>query len=314
MAETVSTRQLAARAIRYEPHHQPRYPVYIPSKGRWESRITMRHLDAMRVPYFVIVEEQEFGAYASVIDRSRLLVLPPRYQAEYETCDDLGDTKSRGPGPARNFAWDHAVSIGASWHWVCDDNIAGWFRLNRNMKIPVADGTSFRCMEDFTLRYRNIAMAGPNYFKFASRKSKMAPFAMNTRLYSCILIRNDIPFRWRCRYNEDTDLSLRVLKSGLCTVQFNAFLQDKTTTQRVAGGNTAEFYQHEGTLPKSRMLVEMHPDVTKVVWRFGRWHHHVDYSRFKANKPILRPDAVIPAGTDNYGMRLIQMGQPEAAA
>lgn len=35
------------------------------------------------------------------------------------------------------------------------------------------------------------------------------------RAFPCILIQNDIPFRWRGRYNEDTDLSLRALKA-LC--------------------------------------------------------------------------------------------------
>jgi hypothetical protein len=92
------------------------------------------------------------------------------------------------------------------------------------------------------------------------------------------------PYRWRGRYNEDTDLSLRVLKAGYCTIQFNAFLCGKVTTQRMKGGNTKEFYAQEGTLNKSKMLEDMHPDVAKVVWRFNRWHHHVDYSPFKRNR------------------------------
>jgi len=44
------------------------------------------------------------------------------------------------------------------------------------------------------------------------------------------LIRNDVPYRWRGRYNEDTDLSLRMLKDRWCTIQFNAFLQGKAAT------------------------------------------------------------------------------------
>lgn len=286
---------------------QPKFPIYIPSKGRFDSRLTMRHLDAMRVPFRVIVEEPEYKAYAAAVGSQRLLVLDPAYQRDYDACDSLGETKSKGPGPARNFAWDHAISEGAEWHWVMDDNIAGFFRLNQNLKVPVSDGTVLRCMEDFVLRYTNVAMAGPNYFKFASRKSVMPPYVLNTRIYSCNLIRNDTPFRWRARYNEDTDLSLQMLKAGWCTVWFNAFLQDKTTTQKLGGGNTAEFYAKEGTLPKSRMLARMHPDVARVVWRFGRQHHYVDYRPFKANRLIRKPDIVIPEGTDNYGMHLVQL-------
>jgi len=269
----------------------------------------MRHLDAMGVPYRVIIEASELTSYAAVIDPTKLLVLDPAYQRDYETCDDLGDTKSRGPGPARNFAWDHAIASGAEWHWVMDDNIKGFFRLNHNLKVPVSDGTILRCMEDFTLRYVNIGMAGPNYFKFAARKSQMPPFVANTRIYSCNLIRNDLPLRWRARYNEDTDLSLRILKAGWCTVQFNAFLQDKANTQTLSGGNLDAFYATEGTLPKSRMLARLHPDVARVVWRFGRWHHVVDYRPFKRNRLIRREGVELPQGVNDYGMKLVQLGQ-----
>ncbi len=259
-----------------------RAPIYIVSKGRHESRLTSRTLEAMGVQYFIVVEAQEVELYAGVIDRKKILVLDPRYQRDYETCDDLGDTKSRGPGPARNFAWEHARASGAAWHWVMDDNIQYFFRLTENLKVPVSDGVIFTVMEDFVARYTNVAMAGPNYFMFASRKSAARPFTPNTRIYSCNLIRNDLPFRWRGRYNEDTDLSLRILKAGMGTVLFNAFLQGKRTTQLLAGGNTTDFYAAEGTIPKSEMLARLHPDVTRLVWRFGRPHHVVNYRPFRA--------------------------------
>ena len=49
----------------------------------------------------------------------------------------------------------------------------------------------------------------------------------------------------------------------------------------MTGGNTEAFYAGEGTLPKSKMLVDMHPDVAKLAFKFSRWHHVVDYSVFK---------------------------------
>ena len=283
----------------------PSFPLYIVSKGRAATRYTARALDALGVPYRVIVEAHERDTYAAVIDPKRLLVLPLEYQRDYDTCDALGSTKSKGPGAARNFAWDCAIAQGADWHWVLDDNIKRFYRLNKNLKTPVGDGTIFRCMEDFCLRYTNVAMAGPNYFAFASRKSVMPPFVPNTRIYSCNLIRNDVPYRWRGRYNEDTDLSLRMLKDGWCTVQFNAFLQEKLTTQTVAGGCHKDFYSKEGTLPKSQMQVALHPDVSKLVHRFGRWHHAVDYRPFRGNKLIRKAGVEIAPGFDEFGMRLV---------
>jgi hypothetical protein len=282
----------------------PNFPLYIVSKGRYDSRLTSKALEAMNTPYSIVIEEQEYDQYAEVIDEKKIIVLDKTYQDKYDTFDNLGDTKSKGPGAARNFIWDHSIKNGYPWHWVMDDNIRTFRRLHKNQKIQVGDGTIFRCMEDFCLRYKNIAMAGPNYFMFAPRRTKKPPFVMNTRIYSCNFIRNDVPYRWRGRYNEDTDLSLRMLKDGWCTVQFNAFLQDKIVTQAVKGGNTKEFYSKEGTMPKSAMQVAMHPDVSKITWRFGRWHHYVDYRPFQKNKLIRKPDIDTEQGVNNYGMEL----------
>ena len=183
----------------------------------------------MNVPYYIIVEESDWDKYSAVIDKQKILILPEKYLDEYDTFDDLGRTKSTGPGAARNYAWDHSVKRGAKRHWVMDDNIVGFMRWNNNLQLYVVTGAYFRAMEDFVDRYKNVAMAGPNYFMFAARKTKAPPFITNTRIYSCNLVKNNLPYRWRGRYNEDTDLSLRILKDGWCTVQFNAFLQHKIT-------------------------------------------------------------------------------------
>lgn len=306
---------------RAQASNSPRFPLYIPSKGRSEYMITSRILTGLGVPHYIIVEPQDLDLYAAAIEKMELLatplVLKIEYKKRYELCDSLGLTKSTGPGPARNFAWDHSIAGGFAWHWVMDDNITSFRRLNLNEKVKVSTGAIFRAMEDFCLRYRNVAMAGPNYFMFASARTKMPAFTTNTRIYSCNLIRNEVPFRWRGRYNEDTILSLDMLKARYCTVQFNAFLQEKMPTQTIGGGNTAEFYHAEGkvqpgqkyadtgTLLKSKMLVDVHPDVARMVWRFNRIHHYVDYSRFKKTPLVRLPEYEnLPKEADNFGMIL----------
>lgn len=291
----------------------PQFPVYIVSKGRWESRLTAKALEKLNVNYHIIVEQQEYDNYARVIEKAKILVLPQKYKDEYATFDDLGDTKSTGPGPARNFAWDHSIANGHKWHWVMDDNLQYFCRLNRNAKATVTSGTIFKCMEDFVLRYENVAIAGPNYCKFCKTTDRLPAFVLNTRIYSCLLIRNDIPYRWRGRYNEDTDLSLRALKDDWCTVQFNAFLCEKITTKRMNGGNTKDFYEKEGTLAKSKMLEEMHPDVAKTVWKFNRWHHQVDYKPFKSNKLKLKADINLTDKINNYGMKIVVVKKQKTA-
>ncbi len=155
-----------------------------------------------------------------------------------------------------------------------------------------------------------MALSGFNYEMFAPLKSKVAPFAINTRIYSCILIKNDIPFKWRGRYNEDTDLALRALKAGWCTVLFNAFLADKTVTGKMKGGNTDELYQGDGRRKMAESLQAQHPDVVTITRKWGRWQHQVNYKPFKANKFLPKPGFVAPTEADNYGMGLVRIATP----
>ena len=282
----------------------PSYPLYIVSKGRarLELGTTTRALNALAIPHYIVIEDQELKAYqVHKLPRAELLVLDKSYLDNYDTCDDLGTSKSKGPGAARNFVWDHAQALGAPWHWVMDDNIRRFYRMNNNFISPVQDGAIFKSMEDFSERFSNVAMTGPNYESLVIRRQKKAPYVLNTRIYSCNLIRTALPYRWRGRYNEDTDLSLRMLKDRWCTVLFNAFLQDKMATQKIGGGNTKEFYAQEGTIPKSLMQVNLHPDVSKFTWRYNRWHHVVNYKQFKHGLKK-KPDLIISAGVNNYGM------------
>lgn len=249
----------------------PKYPVYIVSKGRADSRLTANTFERCNIPYFVAIEPQDYDDYACVIDEKKLLILP---------FSNHGD----GPGRARNWCWDHSMSLGFKRHWVCDDNIDGFMRLHNGRRHPVGDGGLFRVIEEFVDRYKNVPIAGPQYRFHALESESYPPFVLNTRIYSCLLIENSCKHRWRGRYNEDTILSLDVLKDGDCTMLFNCLLQNKIVTQALKGGNTDEFYDAEGTYNKSRMLEVVHPDVSKVVWKFNRWHHEVNYKPFKTNK------------------------------
>ena len=280
----------------------PKYPIYVVSKGRWRRCLTVKCLERMGVPYRIVVESQEYAQYANVIDCRKILVLPQSYIDNYDIFADIGQAGTTGPGAARNFCWDHSVQLGAKRHWVLDDNIDDFHRLNRNMKCRVTSGTIFKWVEGWVNRYQNVAIAGFNYYSFAKSTDKLPAFVLNTRVHSCTVIDNSIPYRWRGRYNEDTDLCLRVLKDGYCTVLFNAFLAGKVTTQRMRGGNTDEFYRHEGTLAKSVMLQLMHLGVARCVWKVGRWHHQVDYRPFRQNQLKLRLGVSLRVGVNNYGM------------
>jgi hypothetical protein len=245
-----------------------KYPIYVISKGRWESRLTSKALERMKAEYRIVVEPQEYDNYAKYIDKEKILVLP---------FSNLG----QGSIPARNWVWEHAISEKSKKHWILDDNIYDFYRLNKNKRHIVQTPVIFRCCEDFTERYENVPISGMNYRFFVVATEKYPPFYVNTRVYSCILIDNSIKHRWRGRYNEDTDLCLRILKDGFCTILFNAFLIEKAATMRLKGGNTDELYAGDGRLKMAQSLQEQHPDICTITWKFNRWQHQVNYDVFK---------------------------------
>lgn len=243
--------------------------------------MTSKALEQCNVPYRIVIEPQEYDLYAAVIDPKKILVLP---------FSNLG----QGGIPARNWVWEHSIAEGHARHWILDDNIRDFRRWIDNKRKKVLDGLNFTSIEDFVERYTNVPMAGMQYVGLSVltplKGAKFRPMIINTRVYSCILLSNSIPYRWRGRYNEDTDLSIRILKDGFCTLLFHAFLANKQATMTMTGGNTESLYsqtkQFDGRLEMAKSLVAQHPDVTSIYWRWNRWQHKVDYSPFKKNRLV----------------------------
>jgi hypothetical protein len=286
------------------PTNQPRYPIYIPTKGRYKSRLTIKALEQINVPYLAVVEPQEHDLYAAAgVPESRMLVLPGN---------------DGGLVVARNWIWDHARDAGHKRFWTFDDNIRYFLRLNRNRKVMCGDGTFLRVMEDFTERYVNVPISGMHCFTFVHRKHAHPPVRANRRVYSNMLIETDYrdpngkPYRNEGFYNDDTDLNLRVLKDGNCTLLFCAFLIAKIATMTMRGGMTPHYdkslnREDDGRWKATMELYEKHPDVVKIIRRWGRWHHYIDYKRFQVNRLRLRPDLDLSnAGTNEYGMQLVK--------
>jgi hypothetical protein len=270
-----------------------KYPVYVISKGRpGKDGLTARFLIRDETPFSLVIEPQEHDAYAASFGSERLLVLP---------FSNLG----QGSIPARNWVWEHAKEAGHARHWILDDNIRTIYRRWKGRRIPCKASLAFGAVEHLMECYSSAAMAGLNYDMFCPNEVRMAPFVANCHVYSCLLIQNDIPMRWRGRYNEDTDLCLQVLSAGLNTVLVNAFLIDKVATGVMKGGNATELYQGDGRCTMARSLERMWPGVVQVKRRFGRPQHVVDWKRFK--HPLRLREGVEPVPQSEHGMTLKQV-------
>jgi len=234
---------------------KPRYPIYVISKGRADRCLTANFLIRDEVPFKLVIEPQERELYENRYGSGQLLVLP---------FSNLG----QGSIPARNWVWAHALSSGAERHWILDDNIRAIHRSYEGKRFRCKAGPAFRALEDFTDRYENVAISGMNYHMFGLPRNP--PFFRNVHVYSCLLIRNDLPFRWRGRYNEDTDLCLQVLSAGWCTILCNVFLVYKMQSMLMKGGNTDELYKGDGRLKMARSLERLWPFVVTTQRRYKR--------------------------------------------
>lgn len=298
--------------------YELKYPVYIISKGRYKNRLTVKSLELINVPYRIVVEDSEYDKYAEYIDKKNILVLPTDFRENPKwSIPDLNGLVG-GSIPARNWVWDHSTSEGHDRHWILDDNIRYFYRMNRNKRVRVTSGTIFRLAEDFADRFENVGQAGFNYLNFAHKEKELPPYYMNTRIYSCILNDNKIGFRWRGRYNEDTDLSLRILKAGYCTILYNAFLCGKVDTLSMKGGNTDSVYiDGDNRYRFAKSLYDQHPDVVRIIKRWERYHHFVDYKRFKiGNKFKLKDEYkdIHLKGTNEHGLKLVKLKKEEKDA
>lgn len=268
----------------------PKYPIFVPSKGRWENRWTMKAFDKIGVSYRVVVEPQQYDSYAQYFPEEKLLKLPHQDQGLVVT---------------RNWIWDYAQAQGYQKFWTFDDNVEAFWRWNKNSKVKIEVPSFLSSIEDWAERYQNVPIVGMNYFMFIKARYPDSPIRFNTRVYSNMLIETNIPYRNRGFYNDDTDLYLQVLSDGYCTALFNAFLIEKRITMSQGGGMTPH-YVGDGRYKMALELQQRWPSITKIVKKWGRFQHHVDYRPFKKNKLIRKPDVIIPEGVNNYGMKLVK--------
>jgi hypothetical protein len=159
----------------------PRYPVFIPSRGRpgRNQALTARTLARDGVPFRLVVEPQEAEDYWKLLQQ--LGLRPEEYLRILP--DDVAGTGSSTP--ARNWIRLSGESLGAARHWQLDDNIIEFRRLYRGRRIPCHAGVALRVCEDFSDRFENVAVSGLNYQMFVPAETPV-PFYVNVHVYSCV--------------------------------------------------------------------------------------------------------------------------------
>lgn len=281
----------------------PRYPMFIPTRGRVDRQLTAKVFVSDGVPFRLVVEAEEADRHASKWGRERVLVLPE---------------SGRGLVYSRNWIKDFATAEGHERHWQFDDDIQCIDRTHKGRRLPCSAGIALAVVEDFVDRYENVAVASLNASMFLmvsagiNQMHSVPPFYLNSRCYTDFLVSNRIPNRWRGRYNEDTDMTLQVLADGHCTMLINAFSIQTPGTLTASGGqmsSVAGSYQGDGRLKMARELERRWPGVVETKRRFHRAQHAVKGSwKFFDNQLRLKPGA---GPVREYPMHLEVLSEPK---
>tara|TARA_R110000868_G_scaffold5175_1_gene31918 strand:- start:2223 stop:3851 length:1629 start_codon:yes stop_codon:yes gene_type:complete len=265
---------------------QPQYPIYIPSYKRYDTLYTVLSLEELNIKdYYIIIRptENEPEKYKEALKKhnislDKLLIMPLEF-IEQQT--KAGNGYSVIP---RNYGWNHAIKNSFTHHWSLDDNIKGFFYRNKGQILPFKNtGYSFKFIEEYIKKYPNTFQAGMYPTYIGSAKGDRTIIIKNSRIYSCMLNRHYKNFRYEGIHNEDTDLSLRFLKDGKATLDFQIFLCGKQCTLSVPGGNRDSAYLGKGFEEKADEIVRKYPDIAKKVIKYGRIHHQINYKGFYKN-------------------------------
>ena len=98
----------------------------------------------------------------------------------------------------------------------------------------------------------------------------------------------------------------------IVTMLFNAFLQKESINNENTEVIIMMKVAYDDRYEFAKSLQDQHPDLTTITRKFGRYHHHVDYSPFK-QKPIYKDDIVPVPGINEYGMTYRKLNAEEEA-
>lgn len=251
-----------------------KYPIYIPSRGRYEETLTIDLLHEAELSPWVVVEPREVDAYATALGSDdRILAL---------------DNNNRGIAYARNWIKEHAIASGVERHWQIDDNIRNTRFYWKRKRLWVDPKQALGDTEMFVDRYTNVAIAGLMNTAFGHTIS--GPFSTNKMVYCCMLIRSD-EYRWDENLNgiEDVDYSLQVLVGGQCTILMRGYQVEKMRSGFAPGGNT-DIYENDGRLRRARALQRKWPNLVEISRMWGRPRHDLQKVWRKFDHPLIHKE------------------------
>lgn len=271
-----------------EPTKEQLNTIYIISKGRPQCR-TARTLAKMDYPgeWFIVcgnnddtLEEyrKAWGGHVLIFDWYEEV-------KHTDTLDNFGfETKASGACPVRNATMKISKGRGELRHWQFDDDYNDFHRINETFS-KMRRFNSGREFEDWLF---NLAKLG-----YAARMRNVGfPPGSETFVDNCFTFSgrvfnahnlpstDDLFIPWVGRMNDDLINAINCWRIGGYEMSIRAMNMTMPSTQS-EGGGLSEMYIADGTVRKSAYPVLIAPGATKLIKKFGRYHHHVDWSKLR---------------------------------
>ena len=262
--------------------------IYIISKGRPQCS-TAKVLKKLNYPSWFIVcgtNDETLSEYVDKWGKDRVIVFDWKKEIETtDTLDNFGfESMPSGATPVRNATIRISKERGESRHWQLDDDYTafGKFDCQQNKYIAIKDGQEL-FNEMLAIANFGHKTGLPNVgFSLSSEVRPEKVYGFAPRVFNAHNMISD-PEKaqfWRGRMNDDLINAIEVNRRGLREFSFRFLSVNMKPSQQESGGLT-DIYREEGTVRKTAYAVLIAPNAVRLVIKFGRYHHRVNWQLLK---------------------------------
>ncbi len=262
--------------------------IYIISKGRPQCK-TAETLTKMEYPgeWFIVCGnndntlpeyKEKWGNHVLVFDWYKQIL-------ETDTLDNFGFANmASGAVPVRNATIDISHNRRERRHWQFDDDY-NCFHLTKPDQSGKKrlDGPSLQKWLCRIAKFAdstgipNCGFALSTIESEPGRARSVAPRVFNAHNQSS----TGLATRWRSRLNDDLVNAIDTHRLGQNTEYSFYFMALSMPPSQQEKGGLSDIYKAEGTVRKSAYPILLAPNAAKLVIKFGRYHHRMNWDRIK---------------------------------